>query len=154
MLVDYARESVAEVRDEIGPLLENHWREVAFYQDIPLSPDWPAYEKADATGFLRVYTARMVGVLIGYCVVFVRQGLHYTTSTEAAEDILFIAPQFRKGRIGIGLIKFTDDQLRAEGVQLIKRHVKLDPALNFGPLLERMGYEPIDQIFGKRLDRN
>lgn len=153
MQVDYAREGYADVLGEIGPLLENHWQEVAFYPDIPLSPDWAAYEATDRAGCLRVYTARLEGVLIGYCVVFVRQGIHYTTCLEASEDLLFIAPHFRKGRVGIGLIKFTDDQLRAEGVQLIKRHVKIDPALNFGPLLERMGYDPIDQIYGKRLDR-
>jgi hypothetical protein len=50
-------------------------------------------------------------------------------------------------------MQYAESQLAAEGVQLLKRRTKVAERLNFGALLERMGYEPIDVIYGKRLDK-
>jgi hypothetical protein len=69
---------------------------------------------------------------------------------QATQDILFVLPEYRKGRVGIGLIKYCDQQLGAEDVQVVYQHVKL--AHNFGPVLERMGYEAVDIIYAKRLN--
>lgn len=154
MSVAYAREEYSDALvDEIGPLLVRHWHEVAHYADIPLAPRWDRYRALADTGALRVYTARIDGQLVGYSVHFVAPSLHYGTALTASEDLVFVAPEYRKGRLGYGLIQFADAQLRADGVQVGYRHVKLKPDLDFSPLLERMGYENIDRIMGRRFDR-
>jgi GNAT superfamily N-acetyltransferase len=149
-MISYQRESAATVVQEIVPLLYLHWQEIAHYKDIPLDPDTDAYLALDGAGALRVYTARADGQLIGYCIYFVRPNIHYRTSLQAVQDVLFLLPEHRKGRVGFGLIHFADEQLRAEGVQAAYQHVK--KSHDFGPLLERMGYEHVDTIYGRRLD--
>jgi GNAT superfamily N-acetyltransferase len=151
-MLTYQRETLGQAKTDGEPLLRRHWQEIAHHLDIPYAPQWATYEVLEKVGKLRIYTARLDGKLIGYCVFVVSHNIHYGTSLEANEDVLFVAPEQRKGRVGIKLIEFCDMALKFEGVQLVKRHVKL--AHNFGPLLERLGYEPIDQIYGRRLDKD
>ena len=149
--MNYAREMLADVRDEIGPLLEAHWREIAHYQDILLDPDWEFYEAIDACGRLRIFTARDEGRLVGYGVFFVGPNRHYKDSTQAVQDILFVHPDYRGRTVGARLIKFCDEQCRAENIQVIYHHIKA--AHDFGPLLIHCGYELVDLIYAKRLDK-
>ena len=147
----FARELVSQLWDEVQPLLEAHWREIAKHKDIPLSPNRVAYGMMETAGILRCFTARLDGLLIGYAAYMVAPALHYSTSREARQDVLFLVPAFRRSRIGAQLITFADDELRRDGVQVVHQHVKV--AHNFGPLLERLGYEHVEHIYSKRLDR-
>lgn len=149
----YQRESVRDVCAEVVPLLVAHWEEIAFYSDIPLDPDWVSYFNAEDQGYLRVYTSRRHGELIGYAAFFVRHNVHYQGSKQAAQDLIYVRPEYRKGRIGLGLIRYCEDQLRQEGCQLIMQHAKHDEKHVFGSLLERLGYDHMDDIWTKRLDR-
>lgn len=149
-MTEFKREKADDVFEEIKPLIKIHWREIAHYQDIDLDPDWDFYSKAEAANCLRVFTARKEGKLIGYALYFLKSNAHYKGSLQASQDILFVHPEHR-GKLGMKLIKWCDAQLQAEGVQVVYHHVKT--AHNFGPLLERMGYQAVDIIFAKRLDK-
>ena len=52
---------------------------------------------------------------------------------------------------GERFIRYCDEQLRAQGVQAVYHHVKAKQS--FGPTLTRQGYELVDLIYAKRLDR-
>lgn len=134
---------------ELLPLLAEHWAEIAHYPDIPLSVDRATYDGADAAGLARIYTARREGALLGYALFFVRTNPHYQTSLQASQDVLYLHPSARGGA-GAKFIAWCDEQLRIDGVQAVYHHVK--QAHNFGPLLERMGYELVDLIYARRLD--
>jgi GNAT superfamily N-acetyltransferase len=152
----FARESLTvELFHETLPLLMAHWEEIAHFKDIPLKPDQQAYQTLSTHGNLRIYTVRegVGGTLIGYAVFFLRRNMHYSTSLQAVQDILYLDPASRGRLVGYRFIKWCDDQLRAEGVQLVMHHVKVKPELDFGPMLERIGYEPVDRIFARRLDK-
>ena len=98
---------------------------------------------------LRVFTARTPeNELVGYAVYFVRPHLHYKSSLNAFQDILYIRKDVRG--LGGSFIFWCDDQLRKEGVQVVAQHIKA--AHNFGPLLEKVGYTLMDLIYVKRLD--
>lgn len=140
-----------DVWDDIQPLLAEHWREIAHFEDIPLNPRKDMYFRLDAAGKLRIYTARFDGKLIGYVVFVVDHDIHYADSVQAKQDVLFLHPDFRNAGTGFDLIEFADNQLRAEGVQCVYHHVKV--AHNFAPLLATMGYEKVETIHVKRLDR-
>ena len=146
--MDYQRESVAAVFEEIKPLLALHWEEIAHYQDIPLDPDYDSYLALDKTGRIRVYTVRKEGVLIGYSVFFLGN-LHYRSTKIASQDILFVLPEYRGGGVGFRFIRYCDTQLESEGVTVVYHHVKVKH--DFGRLLVHLGYEPIDTIYGRRL---
>lgn len=177
----FAREPfTAQLLGEMLPLLEKHWAEVAHYPDIPLEVDASAYHAAESNGMLRIYTVRdgeahhcarcdrpevcdviRAGTgpcgensgqrpLVGYAAYFVRANPHYRSSVQASQDVIYVSPAAR-GSTGARLIRFADEQLASEGVQAVYHHVKT--AHNWGRLLERMGYEAVDVIYAKRLDR-
>lgn len=166
--MNFARETVTpELLEELKPYLFAHYKEIARYQDIELSPDWEAYQNLAKFDLLRVYTIRIPhcictdgtqrcvcnrpAKLHGYAVFTVRKALHYSTSIQASQDILYLDPQYRARMMGYRFIKWCDDQLRNEGVQVVYHHTKSDH--NFGPMLQRQGYELMDHIYAKRLDR-
>jgi len=138
-----------ELMSEMIPLFDIHYKQIAHYQDIPLNPDYDRYLMMQDAGMLRVFTARSEDdSLVGYSVFFINHNIHYKDSLQAVQDILFIHPNHRGA--GGRLIKWCDEALAEEGVQAVYHHVKA--AHNFGPLLERMGYELVDYIYARRLD--
>lgn len=145
--MNYALETAAEVMDEIKPLLQKHWEEIAHYKDIPLDPDYDQYFKIESVDALRIFTARdNDGVLVGYAIFFLRKNIHYKSSLQAVQDVLFIDP-LRRG-FGARFILWCDQQLKLMGVEVVYHHVK--EAHNFGPMLERFGYEKVDLIYARR----
>jgi hypothetical protein len=147
----FAREPVWDLWNEVLPLLTAHWKEIARYQDIVLNVDMKLYEMVEDSGGLRVFTARDHAYqLIGYACYFVRHNGHYKDSLQAVQDVLYIAPEKRRGWMPVKFIKWCDQQLTADGVQVVHHHVKL--AHNFGPVLEHLGYEPVETIYSRRLD--
>jgi hypothetical protein len=144
----FKREQLSNVLEELKPLLEAHYLEIAHYRDIPLIPDYEGYLRIESTGALRVFTIREDDKLIGYGLFFVKTNFHYSTSLQAVQDILFLSKE-RRGH-GKKFISWCDEQLRSEGVQVVYHHVKA--AHNFGALLVRSGYELVDLIYAKRLD--
>ena len=151
MTATFTEELVSELWDELMPLLEDHWREIAHYQDILLEPDVAGYAAVEKQGMLRCYTARDGDRLIGYAVFFVRPNWHYRASLQASQDVLFLLPEYRQGGAGARLILHAECALSAEGVQVVYHHCKTTNQV--GRLLVRLGYELIDEVYGKRLDK-
>lgn len=141
--------ATTELFEEVSPLLFKHYKEIAHFQDIPLDPDFDLYTTVDKTGNLRVFTAREDdGRIIGYAVFFVRANIHYKSSLQAVQDIIYIDKEVRG--FGHKFILWCDEYLAMEGVQAVYHHVKAEH--NFGPLLERLGYKLVDLIYTRRLD--
>jgi GNAT superfamily N-acetyltransferase len=151
MLITYRRESWEPFWAQAKPLLVAHYREIAHYQDIPLVVDTARYEYMERVGALRVYVARRGSRMVGYCIMIVQPHAHYATSLQAAQDVIYVDKAFRRGRVGLRLIEFVEQELKHDGVQVVFQHVKkAHPAL--GRLLAHLGYEPQDVIYSKRLD--
>jgi GNAT superfamily N-acetyltransferase len=147
----FAREPFASFFEEAKPLLVQHFEEISAFQDIPLDPNIERYLEMDGEGLLRIYTARQDGLLIGYAVFCMAYNLHYRSSLQAHQDVLFVHPSFRNFRNAYRLIKHTEIALREEGVQIVTHHSKLaHPALH--AILHLMGYVDLDITQGKRLD--
>lgn len=152
MMAEYQRERSHDLWTEILPLLHEHKDEIAHYADIELAPDVDAYNAAEDHGALRCYTARLDGVLVGYAIFFVKFNMHYRHSFQAVQDVLFVTKPHRHGRVGFGLIRYSEEQLHAEGVQVVYQHLKTKIPETIA-LFHKLGYEDIDLIVAKRLDR-
>jgi GNAT superfamily N-acetyltransferase len=139
-----------ELGQESMPLIEAHWREIAHDLTIPLSPDWERYYALQDAGSIRVYTARRNGEIIGYAWFIVNRNLHYSTSVQAIQDVIFIRKDLRRGTLGTRLIKFSEEQLKQEGVQVVVHHIKAKH--DWSPLIERLGYSLVDLIYLKRIN--
>lgn len=139
--------------DEALPLVVDHWKEVAHYRDIPLNPRRDLYERMQANGALRTFTARIDGHLVGYAVLILDFALHYAGCKTAVQDVVFVSPSVRKTGVGIRFLRYLERECRTEGCQVLYHHAKHRPELALGAVLERMGYEAVDVIYAKRLDR-
>lgn len=147
-MIAYSREKVSRVRDEIMPLLLKHYAEIG-QSDLVVMPDWDAYLKAEEQGRVFVLTARSDGVLIGYNVMLLAAHMHYAEARIAQNDVIYVMPEHRRGKIGIGLIKYFEAAMRGCGFDKIYYHAK--PFNDFGKLLERMGYAAVETIHAKNL---
>lgn len=146
----FAVENFSDVYEEAFELLQIHYEEIAPYKHIfKLNPDLGYYRALAQSGNLCIVTARNSSVLIGYIVMLIKQHIHYKDTLVATDDIHFIHPAYRKGSLGSRLM------LAAEK-EMLKRHVKImflrtKAASNHGVLFERLGYSPIDIVYGKEL---
>lgn len=149
MNITFKKERLQDIWDEILPILREHYLEIAHYKDIRFEPNVAEYFRLEDIGIIKVFTAREKEELIGYNIFFVRHNLHYKSSLQALNDVIYI----KKEKRGFGkiFIKWCDHELKKLGVQAVYHHVKSEH--NWGKILEIMDYKLIDLIYGKRLDK-
>lgn len=147
-MITFQEEFAKVVIEEGASLFEAHWKEIAVNQEkVPLDPDYDKYYLLEDMGVLHVVTARDNGTLVGYFVSIIETGLHYKQNVFAINDILFIHPDYRKGSVGIKLIKFTEQCLKDRGIDvLVMRH---KAAHDFSRILERLGMTHTESVYMK-----
>lgn len=142
--------SVEELRALADELFVAHYEEVALHKDVmKLSPDWDRYFALQESGNLILIAAWVGSTLVGYSVSFILQHPHYSTLTFAQNDLLFVAEEYRRSRVGLQLIKATEMTARARGAKLLTWHAKQGTALE--AILPRVGYGLHEIIFSKEL---
>jgi GNAT superfamily N-acetyltransferase len=143
-------EAYDSIVEDLKPLLEDHWRELAMFQeDIPLDVNWDAYRRGCEAGIVRVYGARLDGRLIGYATFQVIARHPHYDHAFAINDVLWIAPEHRNVRVGSALCELFEADLRKDGPIVIAVETKAHaPALAM--LLQARGYGLIGPTYGKR----
>lgn len=111
-------------------------------------PDLTIYSTAQKNGTLRLFTARVADMLVGYQVFFVMRHPHRKYSKEACQDVLYLDPEVRKGMVGIKFIKWCDGHLEREGVKKITHQISARRDISV--LFKRLGYELEDMTFSRR----
>ena len=131
---------------EAMDLFQRHYEEIAERTDvIKLDPNLELYNELHRKGALEIHTAREDGQLIGYSLWFLSQHVHYKQSLTASSDVLYIAPEHRKGMLGVKFIKWTTEEVKKRKPQRIMFHVK--PFLDYSPILERNGAHFFEKIY-------
>lgn len=142
----YGVESYIDALPELKAIYPEHWAEIALDKAaIPLDPDYDAYERMAFAGILHLVTARKGGELVGYHLSMIHGHMHYRTSRTCFTDIFYLKPAYRTGMVGYKLLRFFRDSVQGMGVQKIYMGTKL--AHDIGPLLERLGFKPIERIY-------
>lgn len=131
--------SVAQMQEQGGVLLEEHYQELTLFKNIvKLDVDWAKYIRLERMDMLMSLGAWEDGVLIGYSVFAIQTNAHYKGLVYASNDVLFLRKDKRKGSAGIKLIKESEKRLLARGVRKIVWHIKFGTVL--GAILSKMGY--------------
>ena len=148
MKPEYKQEFLHTCKDDAKELLEMHYDEIALNKDkIKLNPDWESYHTLEELGKLSIFTVRDNGKLVGYFVLLVSNSLHYADHVYAINDIIYVHPDYRKGFLGIRLIKFAESCLKKDGVSIIMINTTMHK--DFGKILSRIGYNPIETVHSK-----
>lgn len=144
MLV-FNREQAQKCFVEAIPLLIKHGRELKYHRDLQLDPEFSRYEQLEKTGFLRAYTARIDGALVGYSVFFLSPHLHFRKNQFAVCDILFIDPLHRG--FGLSFIRWCNHQLKMDGAHSIDYYVNVE--FDYSIILKRLGFRRSAELYSK-----
>src|SRR5258706_7796353 len=146
-MLHYNIETLGQFLPDASELLVKNWKEIAAYSDIPLKPDFDRYVKLEQEGRLFITTVRDDSKLVGYCIMFKDRHIHYKDMTIATNDVIYLDPEYREGRVGIKLIKLTEDLFK--GCIVVWHSKNKHPAL--GKVLEHFGYIPIETTYMKQI---
>ena len=134
---------------QVMPIFEAHREELQSFKDMKLNPDWDAYKMMQDMDRLVWLIARDEGVIVGYAVYMLSYNLHYKDFLFAIEDIFYVVNDKRGSRIGINLVKKSEEILKDRGVDVITHHAKFTN--KFAPFLERLGYNKTETMLAKRI---
>jgi hypothetical protein len=150
-IVDFANEIYSEeLMDEMKPLWERHKKELEAYEEMELAPDLSLFKACEAAKILRIYTIRKENRLIGYNIFLVTRDPHFKGYLIANQDLVFIEVSERKGMVGYQFMKWCDNELKHEGIQVIFQRINVNH--DHGALLKRLGYKPIDVVYRRNLN--
>ena len=145
----YKCEDFFDILPELQSIFPLHYDELCVTKDFPLDPDLEQYKRINDAKLLVCVTCRCDEELIGYIVFFVQPHIHYRTCLTAFEDMYFVKPEHRRGRLGIRLFQYAEKVLRAVGINRIILHTKVH--LDNSRLFEYLGYKNSDKVYTKIL---
>ena len=147
-MVKYQVENYKDIIEEMKPLLEEHYKEIAMYQDhIDLNPNYYLYELMSATGQVHFFSARDDGKLIGYCVTFVHPNPHYKDHIYAVNDIVYVDPEYRHSLVAPTMLTNLEAIMKDAGVSVMSFHMKTYKP--FESLMSGLGYDKAEILFMK-----
>ena len=148
--IKYQQEFLENVRGEVESLIQSHYGEVYPARDtFDWDMDWDSYEKLEDMGFLKIFTVRDNGLLVGYLWVILSPNLHSIGSVLACDDGLFVAKTHRGQTVAKDLIQFTERCLKEDGIRVF--HIVGTTEKPINSLMKRMGYTEIETKFQKVL---
>lgn len=151
-MITYQVESAETILTEGLHLFVEHYKDIAVNQDkIELNPDVPRYMAMDDAGILLPISVREGEELIGYSVSVLLPSLHYKDHVYAMNDVIFVAKEYRKGTVGIRLIKFTEEELQKRGVSVYCINSKVHAP--FFSVLERLGFTDTEHQYTKYIGK-
>lgn len=131
-------------------MTELHWNETMQWQHgkQKWNPSFERYNSYIKAGWFIMITARDNGKMVGYCGAYILPSMH-TQEMIATEDFVFLLPEYRKGRNGVKLYKFCEDEVRRRGAKEISLTVK--PETGAKRLIEFMDYKLVNLQYCKHL---
>lgn len=146
----YVRESFAEAWEEAKSLAQANFDEMNRSPELTFQPIVSLYERLEKIGLLRIYIARIDGVMFGYrSLVLVRH--EHSQELVAKCDALYVSPEHR-GWPGVRLMRHSDRELAREGVTKVYQSSQIGE-LSIDRFLSASGYEPIEILYSRKLTK-
>ena len=142
MALTFQLEPLAPMLEDCKTLVQLHWEGTqTFRRHRPFNPDWDRYVSCNEADFLRIFTARDEGRLVGYFGWYVTQSMH-SREWIATEDTFFLHPDYRGGRNALRFFRFALDHLKAMGVVEVLSSCEVDNDTGIHRLLTYLGFAP------------
>lgn len=119
-------------------------------EGLEFNPDTEAYSRLYDQGRLVILTVRDDGAMIGYLITVVIAHLHSRMIKSAFEEGLYLAPEYRKGTLGIRVIKFMEEVLKSLGVRRV--YYTNRPQRDLSKLYARLGAKCVAEQWAKNLE--
>lgn len=148
-MITYQEEEFGDFFEEAKPIFETYYRDLVPEHDLPFDPNYEEYFRAQDWGNLACVTCREDGVLIGMTAFFMFPYLYSRQTRLAVEDLYYVAEPFRKGMVGILLLKEAEKVLKSYGVGIINIVCKAHQDRT--TIYERLGYTYTEKHFSKQV---
>lgn len=149
-MIIFGVENWDDLKEEISPLLFDHWNEVE-RETVPikLDPDFEKLAVYNSLNMLHIVTVRDNQMLVGYHGSIIDTMIHYKGVLAAHSNLYWVQKNYRKGAIGIRLFQEVERTLKLRNVKMIYDNTKLTTGLDHGKIFERLGHTPIERLYGK-----
>lgn len=142
----YAIERLMSIWSEIQELILANKAETDLFGE-PLRLDVESLMRLDEDGYLKIFTMRHQGILVGYCSFVLYFHLHHSHMMIANQDVIYIKKGHRLH--ASRFVRYCDRELKIFGVSMVFQH---SPAMNdWGPVLERIGYKELETTYFRRI---
>ncbi len=143
-------EFTPELYAEMAELIELHHEEVAScFGDLDI--DLVTYFTLKDFGMFKIVCVRdNEGVMIGYMTFLIGTNLHRKNKIIGSQDAIFIHPDYRKGMLGIKLMKESEKVMKSHGCNGML--VSSKDHVDIRVLYERLGFNPYEHTFYKELE--
>lgn len=135
----------ADWMDSIQEMLQANWAETGF--DFEFNPDVYLYQQLHKVGMMFAVAALDDDKLIGYCNVAMVRHLHNQDVLCAANDALYVMPEYRKGLTAGRLILAAEKEAKSRGATKFSWHCRAGTP--FADMLIKHGYKPADLVVVK-----
>lgn len=148
-MITYSVMKTRDCLEELLPLLTKHYKEVSLLGRYELKPNYKMYYALDDTDKCKVVVAKNDEKIVGYIVFFLGQHAHYIDCNLAIEDIYYVLPEYRKGRIAIKMFQYAEEYLKSIGINMIRYTTKTH--IDNSALFEYLKYENTEKVFTKMI---
>lgn len=147
-MISIKEESFKDCVEELKPLFEEHYKEVALYQDkVSLNPDYDKYFLLEDSGNLHTVIVREEDKIVGYYISIVTGHIHYMDTLYACNDIVYIDHKYRHSGVAKEMVEFAEKKLKDLGVSVMTVHMKT--YLPFESLASSVGFDKVEYLYSK-----
>lgn len=144
-MLRFAVERLVDNMAEVRPLIDQHVIDVRGEDhQTPVDLQW--YLKQEIAGNLLALTVRHAGLMVGYATVFFYND-QYSGRIESKVDSVYLHESYRKGRNGIEFLRYIERQAKIRGAACL--YQSATPSINFGRVLDRLGYDLVTLTYCK-----
>lgn len=141
---------VSFFEENCNDLFKEHYDEIALNKRVmKLLPNWEKYYALEQAGMMLCFGAFIGEECVGYSINFFANHMHYREMFYMQNDLLFVAEEHRKTRLGLDLIRETEKQASVRGAEMMLWHAKENTSLS--NLMPRLGYQVQDIIYSRVL---
>lgn len=149
-MISIKQESIVDLYLERRDLIEAHYDEAPFYEDIRLQPQLDVYQQLDDQGNYFLLVARIDGEVIGYVSYVLGPLIQFGSQMIADMELVYTAPEVRGSGIATQLVEEAEKILAEKhGVTVVSVRSKTDSSIR--GFAEFMGYEEKEVMFTKRI---
>lgn len=140
----FQSESILSAWEDAIPLMIANQQETGAFPHHKFAPAREKLERMENAGFLRCFTARRDGKLIGYQLFFILFSIDYPDNLEAISKAVYVSLEHRGFTAG-KFLYWVDAQLEREGISVIGRQSTTKHPMD--KVYHRMGYRKVEELW-------
>lgn len=132
-------------------LAQAHFAEASSYRkELKLDMDWGTYAQYDQAGLLSIVGVFDDNFIVGYSFVIKAPVLLHKQVTMGIVQFIYLKPDYRKGRNGVRLIKYSETVAKVMGCEYVTFSISQQQKRIY-KLFALLGYKLREAVFSKKV---